>query len=129
MSGINDAMKTDIAFVGGYVRTQSGDLDRITGLANLKNALYHRLVTTPGTLVHRPEYGVGILNYQGAPSSITDAAKACATYRRAIQARFESGRYYERKRFSKCRTAEPHCHHRSCESRRVHRIRDDLHTI
>ena len=64
-----DAFQTDLAHNGDFVRTASGSLDRITGLANLKQALFHRLITVPGTLVHRPLYGVGVLNYQGNISS------------------------------------------------------------
>jgi phage baseplate assembly protein W len=66
-----DAFKTDIAHVGDLVKTPSGDLGTISGLANLKEALFHRLMTVPGTLVHRPTYGVGIPLYQGRLSSFS----------------------------------------------------------
>jgi len=68
---INDSLGTDIAHVGDLVRTSGADLGLISGLANLKNALFHRLITQPGTLVHRPNYGVGIPGYQNAPSSFS----------------------------------------------------------
>jgi phage baseplate assembly protein W len=65
---INAAMLVDIAHVNGdMVRTASGDLDRISGLANLQIALFHRLVTVPGSHVFRPSYGVGIGAYQNGP--------------------------------------------------------------
>ena len=44
MGNITDALKTDIAHVGDLVRTPGGDLGYIAGLANLKNALFHRLI-------------------------------------------------------------------------------------
>lgn len=66
---ITQAFFTDIAHVGDLVRTPSGDIATISGLANYKNALWHRLLTVPGTLIHRPTYGVGIMQYQNAPSS------------------------------------------------------------
>lgn len=67
---ITDALKTDIAHSGGdYIKTPGGDLGTVSGLANYKLALFHRLMTVPGSLVHRPTYGVGATMYQNAPSS------------------------------------------------------------
>jgi phage baseplate assembly protein W len=66
---ITEAFKTDIAHVGDLVRSASGGIGTISGLTNLKAALWHRLLTVPGTLVHRPTYGVGIMTYQNAPTS------------------------------------------------------------
>lgn len=60
---------TDIAHVGTFIRTPSGDLGTITGIANVKNALFHRLITVPGSLAHRPTYGVGLPLYLNALSS------------------------------------------------------------
>jgi len=72
---INDALKNDIAHVGDMVLTPSGDLGQISGLANLKRALFHRLITIPGTLVHRPTYGIGIGLYQNGLSSFSKQAE------------------------------------------------------
>lgn len=69
MGSITDALGTDLAHVGDLVRTPGGDLGKISGLANLKNALFHRLMTVPGSLAHRPSYGVGVGLYQNAPNS------------------------------------------------------------
>lgn len=71
MSNIVQFLGKSIAHVGALMATSRGDLATIEGLANLKNALFHRLVTVPGTLVHRPTYGVGIKNYQNAPNSFS----------------------------------------------------------
>jgi phage baseplate assembly protein W len=70
--GITDSLKTDIAFVDGDMTlTPSGDLGSVSGLANLRAALFRRLITVPGSLVHRPLYGVGIGLFQNSLSSFS----------------------------------------------------------
>jgi len=64
-----DAFKKDIAHVGDLVKVPPGGLGTISGVANLKEALFHRLMTVPGTLVHRPTYGVGMPLFQNRLSS------------------------------------------------------------
>jgi len=81
MVDISDALKTDIFLT----MNSSGDLSQINGLANLKRALFRRLVTVPGTLVHRPTYGVGVGLYQNAPSSFSMQQKLAGI----IQEQFE----------------------------------------
>jgi phage baseplate assembly protein W len=70
MANLDDALLTDIAHKSDLLLSPSGDLQLISGLENLKNALFHRLMTSPGTLVYRPDYGVGIKDYQNAVSSL-----------------------------------------------------------
>lgn len=70
-----DALKTDISHSGDMARNSSGDLATVSGLANYKLALFHRLVTIPGSLAHRPEYGVGVGLYQNGLSSFTKQQK------------------------------------------------------
>lgn len=48
----------------------SGDLQEVSGLANIKQALFNRLVTYPGSLIHRPDYGVGIKDFQNAINNL-----------------------------------------------------------
>lgn len=55
---------------GDFESSSGGDVSRISGLDNLDQALYHRLITTKGTLTHRPNYGVGIKGYQGQIANI-----------------------------------------------------------
>jgi len=62
--------RTDFAFSGDFQVTPTGDLDIISDLANIKQALLRRILTIPGTLMHRPNYGCGILGFQGAPMTI-----------------------------------------------------------
>lgn len=70
MANIEEHLLTDIAHDKDLKRAADGDLDKISGLANLKSALLRRLVTTPGALAHRPNYGVGIKDFQNAPNSL-----------------------------------------------------------
>jgi phage baseplate assembly protein W len=60
----------DICHKSDLKRSSTGDLDVIDGLENVKNALFHRLITVPGSLIHRPEYGVGLKMYQNSISSL-----------------------------------------------------------
>ncbi len=66
-----DAFKTDLSFVGDLQKSPSGDLATVTGIANLKQALFQRLITVPGTLVHRPTYGCGVPLFSGRLSSFS----------------------------------------------------------
>ncbi len=43
------------------------DYQTVSGLPNLKQAIYHRLITNPGELFAHPEYGCGIEEYVSAP--------------------------------------------------------------
>lgn len=85
MATIDEVLGTDLAHKADYVLSATGDLDTISGLENVKNALFHRLITSPGSLVHRPDYGVGIKDFQNSPNSI-DTQRQLAN---RIQEQFE----------------------------------------
>ena len=68
---ITQALGTDVCLDGDMSATAGGDLATVAGLANFKLALFHRLITVPGTLVHRPTYGVGVGQYQNGLSSFS----------------------------------------------------------
>lgn len=72
MATIDELYKTDLAFKSDLVPTASGDLDTVSGLENYRDALYRRLITTPGSMVHRPNYGVGIKSFQNAVNSLSE---------------------------------------------------------
>lgn len=74
---INDLLLTDIYHNKDLKAASDGDLQTVRGIENVKMALFHRLVTSPGSLVHRPDYGVGIKDFQNAVMSI-DNQKAIA---------------------------------------------------
>lgn len=68
MSRIEENFLIDLEF--GVKEAQNGDIQLITGIENLKQALFNRLVTVKGSLAHRPEYGVGVQLWQGSIGSI-----------------------------------------------------------
>lgn len=70
MAKIEEELLTDLANNGDLVLSPTGDIDLVSGFANLKLALFHRLLTVPGSLIHRPDYGVGIKNYQNGVNSL-----------------------------------------------------------
>ena len=65
----------DLSFPSDLVVSPSGDFELVTGLANLKQALFHRLVTTQGSLIHRPNYGVGIKRFQNGLNSAANKSE------------------------------------------------------
>lgn len=67
---MSDIYKTDLAFKNDMSVTQTGDLELISGLDNVKESLFRRLLTVQGSIIHRPGYGVGIKRYQGALNSL-----------------------------------------------------------
>lgn len=70
MSQLDEFLKRDIAFKSDFVATPSGDLEIIAGLENLKEALFRRLVTTPGSIIHRPTYGVNLKAFQNSIANL-----------------------------------------------------------
>ena len=70
MSKADDFYLVDLRFDGDFVAAPNGDFQTIAGLNNLKQALFNRLVTVPGSLAHRPGYGVGAKLYQNAVASL-----------------------------------------------------------
>lgn len=70
MSGIEDNFLIDLEFNGDLKAAPNGDLAQIKGRANLVQALFNCLVTIPGSLAHRPGYGVGIQLWQNNIGSI-----------------------------------------------------------
>jgi len=69
-NGITQSMGTDISLLGDMRLTAGGDVQLVAGLANLYQALFHRLITVPGSLVYKPNYGIGITRFQNAPNSL-----------------------------------------------------------
>jgi len=70
-----DVYLTDIRHVSDQGVTPTGDRELISGEANLNNALFHRLITTPGSLIHRPNFGVGIKAFQNTLASLSAQQK------------------------------------------------------
>lgn len=70
MSNINDSFLVDLLHNGDFSNNAKGDLKEISGRENLIQAIFHRLITVKGTIIHRPEYGVGVKLYQGVISTL-----------------------------------------------------------
>jgi hypothetical protein len=70
MATLDEVMQTDIAFTNDFGVGATGDIDTIAGLANLKQALFNRLTTEQGSLIHRATYGVGVRQWQNAPATL-----------------------------------------------------------
>jgi phage baseplate assembly protein W len=67
---INQSLLEDIFLMGDMKESSSGDLQSVYGVANMQQALFHRLITVPGSLVHKPLYGIGVGRFQNAPQSL-----------------------------------------------------------
>lgn len=71
MATINEFYGLDIEHRDDFIREEgAGDINTIEGLENVKEALRRRLITRPGEVVHRPEYGVGLPDYLNAPATL-----------------------------------------------------------
>ena len=70
MANREDQLRIDIRHnKGDFESSETGDISRIRGLDNLNQALLHRLITVKGSLVHRPDYGIGIQEWIGQITS------------------------------------------------------------
>jgi phage baseplate assembly protein W len=66
--------------------TPTGDLQLVEGRDNLNGALRRRLVCSPGELLHRPGYGVGLLEHVETANSPTSRALIANKARRNLLA-------------------------------------------
>lgn len=53
----------------------NGDLSTISGVDGLKYRIDRMLVTNPGEIFHRPEWGVGVVRYLNRPNNANTAAQ------------------------------------------------------
>lgn len=67
--------------VGDVPATATGDWPTIAGRENLHEAHRRRATTSPGELLHRPEYGGGMVLFLGVPSSPAELARLGAQLR------------------------------------------------
>lgn len=72
MANITETLLTDVRHKKDFVKEDApgGDLRTISGLENVKEAIFRRIMTEPGSLTHRPDYGVGLKQFQNAPASL-----------------------------------------------------------
>jgi len=71
----DDILLVDLAYAEDLSAAPNGDLDVVSGLNNVSAALLRRMLTIPGTLAHAPDYGAGLLSFQGAPMSLSQKQK------------------------------------------------------
>ena len=95
----------DIAHKSDLLDNSTGDLDTIGGKENIKNALFHRIVTEKGTIIHRPTFGVGIKSYQNEPNSIANQLKIAGDIKKELE---QDSRVDEVKEVSLLRDDEQH---------------------
>jgi phage baseplate assembly protein W len=81
----DDIYLRDLAFSNDFVLSPKGDLDTRTGLDNLRDAIYRRIVTVPGSIVHRPDYGVGLPLYVGSLNSLGRQQKLAAIIKEQLE--------------------------------------------
>jgi len=71
VAGIEEKLLTDVKHKRDFVREAGGgDLEIISGFDNIKEAIMRRIITEPGSLMHRPTYGVGLKQFQNAPLTV-----------------------------------------------------------
>lgn len=70
MATIAEFLGKDIKHESDFENNGTGDLETVEGLDNIRAAILRRIMTTPGSVAYRPTYGVGILEYQGAPMTL-----------------------------------------------------------
>lgn len=66
--------------------TASGDLLLREGRPNARAALRRRLICSPGALIHRPDYGAGVLDYLELPNSLSTRTQLGNAVRRNLLA-------------------------------------------
>lgn len=76
MAQIEEYYLTDVKFLIDYEKEESGgDLIKISGVENVRQALLRRWFTVRGTLIHRPEYGAGVKSYQNSIGTLSTRRK------------------------------------------------------
>lgn len=81
-------LKTDIAVPADadteLAVTASGDLVLVSGRSNLYVAMKRRLAAFPGSLIHQPEYGAGILSWLERTNTPGERARLATAIRRNV---------------------------------------------
>ena len=64
--------------------TATGDLPSASGRANLRRAIRRRILTNPGELVHRPDFGCGLAQFLERPMTPSWRARMASVVRSNI---------------------------------------------
>ena len=65
----------DVKHKRDLVAKLDGDIDIISGKDNAIEAIFRRVFTTKGSIIHRPDYGVGLPNFQNIENRIDQRLK------------------------------------------------------
>jgi phage baseplate assembly protein W len=65
----------DLSFPGDFVPLASGDLERTRELEGLRANFARALITAPGEIFWRPDYGVGATEFLGRPANAVNASE------------------------------------------------------
>lgn len=72
MIDINDVYKKDLHFDFDIKTTPTGDISVVNGVESVRLALFRRLITSKGSIIHRPDFGVGIKDFQNGLNSYSN---------------------------------------------------------
>jgi hypothetical protein len=84
-NNINDSFLQDLSHTGDFSSNNSGDLKLVSGRDNLRQAILHRLITVQGSIIHRPDYGVGVKLYQGMISTLEKQRELALRIRQQLE--------------------------------------------
>jgi len=70
MATAEELFGVDIFFGSDFAVAANGDLQTLTGDNNIRSRLTRRTITEPGTLVHRPDFGVGLKRFLNSLNSL-----------------------------------------------------------
>ena len=86
----NQALSLDLALpadsTASIPTTPTGDIALASGRPNLTGALGRRMRSDPGALLHRPEYGVGLVSQVESPNTPAGRGLLAARARRNLLA-------------------------------------------
>ena len=90
MSGVADTdsvFGTDVQLISGRITaTAGGDMQTVSGIKNLDQAIQNALVTHPGDLVYYPQYGCEVYSLVGQGGTATADRLAAAMVSRTVRA-------------------------------------------
>lgn len=84
-NNIDNSFLQDLEHSGDFGPTETGDIKRISGKNNLRQAILHRLITVPGTIIHRPDFGVGIKLFQGVLNTLEKQRELALKIRQQLE--------------------------------------------
>jgi phage baseplate assembly protein W len=83
---LEDFLKTDLSLAGGDLQPATGgDFLTVSLEENVKQAVFNRIITVPGTLLHRPNYGVGLPAFLNEPLSMQKKKDLARTIKQNVE--------------------------------------------